>query len=142
TNSEGMFTKKLSEKPFLLIAKNGKQRGYLKVGDRHSNMLSECDVEGEEVQNGLRGYIYAERGVWRPGDSSYVSFVLRDYENKLPANHPHTLTSSNASGYEVSKISKSKGSNGHYGFSTATRFDSKAGIHTARVMLGPRGFAK
>ncbi|MFY9197489.1 MAG: hypothetical protein WAO25_08390, partial [Bacillota bacterium] len=31
------------------------------------------DVSGKEVQEGLKGYIYTERGVWRPGDSLYVS---------------------------------------------------------------------
>lgn len=142
TNSEGMVTKTLSEKPFLLIAKYGKQRGYLKVSDGHSNMLSEFDVEGEEVQNGLKGYIYTERGVWRPGDSIYVNFVLRDYENKLPLNHPVTFTLTDPSGYEAGKITKSKGINGHYDFRTATRFDAKTGMYTARVMVGSREFIK
>lgn len=142
TNAEGMYTKTLSEKPFLLIAKSGKQRGYLKVSDGHSNTLSEFDVEGEEVQNGLKGYIYAERGVWRPGDSIYVNFVLRDYEKKLPLNHPVTFTLTDPSGYETSKITKSQGINGHYDFRTATRSDGKTGIYTARVMVGSREFIK
>lgn len=142
TNAEGMFTKTLSEKPFLLIAKYGKQRGYLKVGDRHANMLSEFDVEGEEVQNGLKGYLYAERGVWRPGDSIYVNFVLRDYENKLPLNHPVTFTLTDPSGFETSKITRSKGVNGHYDFRTATHSDAKTGIYTARVLVGSREFTK
>lgn len=142
TNSEGMYTKTLSEKPFLLIAKYGKQRGYLKVGDGHSNLLSEFDVEGEEVQNGLKGYVYAERGVWRPGDSIYVNFVLRDYENKLPANHPVTFTLTDPSGYETAKITRSTGLNGHYDFRTATGYDAKTGIYTARVVVGSREFVK
>lgn len=142
TNSEGMYTKTLSEKPFLLIAKYGKQRGYLKVGDSHSNSLSEFDVEGEEVQNGLKGYIYAERGVWRPGDSIYVNFILRDYENKLPLNHPVNFTLTDPSGYEAAKITRSKGVNGHYDFRTATRTDARTGIYTATVTVGSREFVK
>jgi len=36
------------------------------------------DVGGETVQEGLKGFIYGDRGVWRPGDSLYLMFVLED----------------------------------------------------------------
>jgi uncharacterized protein YfaS (alpha-2-macroglobulin family) len=36
------------------------------------------DVGGSEVQRGLKGMIYGERGVWRPGDSLHIAFILED----------------------------------------------------------------
>jgi uncharacterized protein YfaS (alpha-2-macroglobulin family) len=44
-----------------------------------------------EAQKGLKGYIYGERGVWRPGDSLFLNFVLEDKSGRLPAGHPVTM---------------------------------------------------
>jgi alpha-2-macroglobulin len=88
TNAEGMCEVKLTKKPFLLIAKNGSQRGYLKLNDGASLSLSAFDVSGEQVQKGMKGFIYGERGVWRPGDSLFINFILEDKQKTLPHNHP------------------------------------------------------
>jgi uncharacterized protein YfaS (alpha-2-macroglobulin family) len=88
TDVNGMLDIKLSEKPFLMIAKLGKQRGYLKLLDGYTNSLSKFDVEGELVQKGIKGFIYGERGVWRPGDSLYLTFILENKLHKIPENHP------------------------------------------------------
>jgi uncharacterized protein YfaS (alpha-2-macroglobulin family) len=34
----------------------------------------------------LKGFIYGERGVWRPGDTLFLSFMLED-EKKVLASH-------------------------------------------------------
>jgi hypothetical protein len=39
------------------------------------------------VQSGLKGFIYGDRGVWRPGDP-YTTFILEDKLKTLPADHP------------------------------------------------------
>jgi uncharacterized protein YfaS (alpha-2-macroglobulin family) len=36
------------------------------------------------IERGLKGFLYGERGVWRPGDSLYLAFMLQDAQNKLP----------------------------------------------------------
>ena len=80
-----------ANKPFLLVAKQGSQRGYLKLDDGSSLSVSEADVEGGSVERGLKGFIYGERGVWRPGDSLYLAFILQDAEHRLPKDHPVVL---------------------------------------------------
>ena len=50
--------------------------------------LSRFDVSGEEVKNGIKGFIFFERGVWRPGDTMYLNFIVEDKEGKLPKDHP------------------------------------------------------
>lgn len=142
SNSEGMFTTPLKSKPFLLIARYGAQRGYLKVGDRHTKSLTEFDVRGETVDNGLKGYIYTERGVWRPGDSIFVNFVLRDYEQKLPDSHPVTFTLTDPQGQTITTLTKTGGLNGHYAFPCRTGTEAPTGIYTANVQVGSRTFTK
>ncbi|WP_341352735.1 hypothetical protein, partial [Pseudomonas viridiflava] len=91
TDGDGFARFDLKRQPFLLIAKKGSERGYLKLDDGSSLPLSRFDVGGDVVQSGIKGFIYGERGVWRPGDSLFVSFVLGDKLKKLPANYPVTM---------------------------------------------------
>src|SRR3546814_1155238 len=88
TDREGMARFEAGRKPFLLIARKGGQRGYLKLDDGSSLPLSRFDVGGGQVQKGLKGYLYDERGVWRPGDSLFMTFILEDKTERLPSNHP------------------------------------------------------
>ena len=55
SDAKGMGKVKLKRKPFLMIARKGKQRGYLKLGDGHTNSLSKFDIGGEVVQKGVKG---------------------------------------------------------------------------------------
>lgn len=56
TNAEGMCEAGFSKKPFLMVAKSGPQRGYLKLDDGSSLSVSAFDVSGEQVQKGIKGF--------------------------------------------------------------------------------------
>ncbi len=142
TDNTGFASLRLETKPFAVIAKHGNQRGYLRLRDGESLSMSKFDVEGETVQNGVKGFIYAERGVWRPGDSLYLSFMLEDKENLLPASHPVTMELLNPQGVSVQKIVRTKHVNGLYDFRTATRAEAPTGYYTAKVNVGNREFTK
>ncbi|GAB5416223.1 MAG: MG2 domain-containing protein [Crocinitomicaceae bacterium] len=142
TNSEGMFTTKLKRKPFLMISKSGKQRGYLKLADGHANSLSKFDISGENVQEGIKGFLYTERGVWRPGDSIYVNFMLQDKKNKLPDNHPVNFELKDPSGNTLYDISRNTHVNGIYSFRVATNANGKTGNYEAQVVVGNYTYTK
>ena len=101
SNSEGMSVTHLDQKPFVLIVEKDGKKGYLKLKDGESLSLSKFDVSGETVQHGIKGFIYTERGVWRPGDSVYVSFMLEDKADLLPASHPVSFQLINPKGIVV-----------------------------------------
>lgn len=142
TNSEGMIQVKLKEKPFLLVAKKGNQRGYLKLRDGNVNSLSKFDVDGETVQNGIKGFIYGERGVWRPGDSLYLSFILGDKNKHLPSNHPVKFELQDPSGQMVYQVTKTKNIQGTYDFRTKTDVNTATGTYTAIAQVGNQQFYK
>ena len=48
--------------------------GYLKLDDGSALSMSMFDVGGTETQDGLKGFMYGDRGVWRPGDSLFITF--------------------------------------------------------------------
>jgi hypothetical protein len=140
TGAEGKATMKVSEKPFVLVAKNGSQRGYLKLGDGDALSLSTFDVSGEAVPRGLKGFLYGERGVWRPGDSLYLTFLLEDKNKVLPASHPVVFELSNPQGQVVNRVVRSSSENGFYKFATATAPDAPTGNWSGRVKVGAIDF--
>lgn len=141
-NANGMLDLQLSRKPFLMLAKHGKQRGYLKLLDGDANSLSKFDVSGEVVQKGVKGFIYGERGVWRPGDSLFLTFIMEDKEKRLPKNHPVKFELQDPNGQVVYQTTKTQNVNGMYNFSTATGDDAMTGNYTAIAKVGNRVFTQ
>lgn len=142
TDVNGMCEMKLEEKPFVVIAKSGKQRGYLKLRDGEALSLSKFDVGGSYVQNGIKGFMYAERGVWRPGDSIYLAFMLEDKNHVIPADHPVNFTLYNPKNQIVDKKTLTKSVNGLYDFRTGTSAEALTGNYFASVTIGNRTFSK
>lgn len=142
TDGDGMASFDLKRKPFLLVAKNGDERGYLKLDDGNSLPLSRFDVGGDVVQNGIKGFIYGERGVWRPGDSVFLSFVLEDKLKKLPGGYPVTFELYNPQGQLVKRTINGKPLNGFYAFRTATESTAPTGNWLAKVKAGGAVFSK
>jgi uncharacterized protein YfaS (alpha-2-macroglobulin family) len=140
TDINGMLDVQLKRKPFLMLAKFGKQRGYLKLLDGYANSLSKFDIEGEVVQKGVKGFIYGERGVWRPGDSLYLNFIMEDKDKRLPPNHPVKFELLDPNGTVVYQTTKTKNVNGNYDFRTCTSSEAPTGNYTARATVGNRYF--
>ena len=142
SDSNGMATLEPSGTPFLLVADAGGQRGYLKINSGAALPVSHFDVGGETVDKGLKGTIYGERGVWRPGDPLLLTFVLRDRDRTLPANHPATLDLIDPRGRTVQTVVNTTPSDGFYRFDVRTAADAPTGDWTARVALGGVTFRK
>ncbi|MGD1846000.1 MAG: alpha-2-macroglobulin [Salibacteraceae bacterium] len=142
TDGDGRAVVALQSKPYLLVARKEKQRGYLRLDDGSALSVSKFDVSGQEVQRGLKGYLYGERGVWRPGDSLYLTFVLEDKEGVLPETHPVTLELVNPSGQTVQRLVRSNGLNGFYDFRTRTEVEAPTGYWTAKVQVGGASFSR
>ncbi|MCB9197402.1 MAG: hypothetical protein H6600_03015 [Flavobacteriales bacterium] len=142
SDANGMCEAKMDEKPYVVIAKFGKQRGYLKLRDGEALSVSKFDVGGSYVQNGIKGFLYAERGVWRPGDSIYLEFMLEDKNDVIPATHPVTFTLYNPKNQVVDKKTLTKSVNGLYDFRTGTSQEALTGNYFAQVSIGNRNFSK
>ena len=142
TDGDGLASFDLKRQPFLLVARNGSERGYLKLDDGGSLPLSRFDVGGDVVQHGVKGFIYGERGVWRPGDSIFVSFILEDKLKKLPANYPVTMEFYNPKGQLFKRMINAKPVNNFYTFKTSTENTAPTGNWLAKVKAGGATFTK
>lgn len=142
TDGDGFAKVDLTTKPFLLVAKHGTQRGYLKLLDGNSLSLSRFDISGQNLQKGIKGFIYGERGVWRPGDKIYLTFILEDANNLLPKEHPVSFDLLDSRGQLVKRIVSSDGLNGFYSFHAETSESSPTGTYSAVVKVGGSTFTK
>ena len=142
TDADGFVSMPLKRRPFVIVAKRDKERGYLKVNDGSSLSLSNFDVSGSTIQKGLKGYIYGERGVWRPGDTLHLTFLLEDKYKRLPEAHPVIFELYNPSNQLDKKIVKATGVDGFYNFSVPTSQEAPTGNWTAKVKLGGAEFSE
>ncbi|MCP4404282.1 MAG: hypothetical protein GY801_44115 [bacterium] len=142
TKKDGTAMLHVERKPFLVMAKLGGQTGFLKLDDGSALPLSHFDVGGQTVKKGLKGFLYGERGVWRPGDKIYLSFLLWDQQRTLPKDHPVIFELRNPKGQVVKVIKKKESLNGFYSFHTQSEPDAPTGDWTARVRVGGVSFEK
>jgi uncharacterized protein YfaS (alpha-2-macroglobulin family) len=128
--------------PFAVVTEAGKQKTYVRVVDGEELSTSRFDVGGKQMKKGLKGYIYGERGVWRPGDTLHITFVLEDRERRIPSGHPVALEVYNPQGQFYLKQVSTQGVNGFYTFDVPTRTDDPTGVWNAYVKIGGASFHK
>ncbi|MDR2130522.1 MAG: alpha-2-macroglobulin [Odoribacteraceae bacterium] len=142
TNADGMAVVKLNEKVFTVVALKGNDKAFLKMNDNISLSYSNFDVGGEVVQQGLKGFIYGERDVWRPGNDIYLSFMLEDKERMIPVGHPVIAELYDPSGNVVQTKRELRNEHGLYCFPFKTDKDAVTGYWRAVVKVGGATFSK
>ncbi len=143
TDREGAWRvsrSELPESPYLLVANRGDQRGFLRLDDSGSLSLSDFDVSGVSVDDGIKGFMYAERGVWRPGDSLFVNLMVEAGPEVLPDDHPVTFELIDPLG-RVAERRVVRPVNRHYSFPTRTPSDARTGRWMAVARLGGNTFS-
>ena len=130
------------QQPFIITAERNQQRSILKVSGGESLSLARFDVSGERTQEGMKGFIYTERGVWRPGDTLFVGFMLQDSEKRLPANHPVQLEIIDARGKTAFKTTQLLNQHAHLSWAVPTADEANTGAWQARVRIGNITFNK
>lgn len=142
TNGDGFAEITPKGVPFIVVAEADKQNAYVRVVDGEEQSVSRFDVGGKEIQKGLEGFIYGERGVWRPGDTLHISFILEDREKRIPDKHPVALEIYNPRGQFYTKMISTQGLNGFYTFHVATQQDDPTGLWNAYIKVGGTSFHK
>ena len=142
TNGDGFVEITPKGVPFIIVAESEKQKAYVRVVDGEEQSVSRFDVGGKDIQKGLKGFIYGERGVWRPGDTLYISFILEDREKRIPDKHPVALEIYNPRGQFYTKMISTQGMNGFYTFDVPTQATDPTGLWNAYIKVGGTIFHK
>ena len=142
TNSDGTVIFPDAEKSYIITASVNKQMSYLRIASGTSLSVSHFEIGGEKAENGVKGFIYGERGVWRPGDNLYLTFILQDLEKKLPANIPVIFELTDPLGKLVESRMLDESLNGFYPITTKTNPEAVTGQWTASVKIGGKTWTK
>lgn len=142
TDGDGLAKINANKYASFAIVSKDKSKTYIKLADGNSLSLSKFDVSGNQLQRGLKGYIYGERGVWRPGDSLFLTFMLNDTDNKLPKGHPVKMEVLDPQGKMIYKNVTPNHVNNFYSFKVPTSVEDKTGSYSAKVSVGGAHFYK
>lgn len=118
------------------------QTSYLKIGEGAGLSVSHFETGGVKTSGGVKGFIYGERGVWRPGDLLYLTFVLQDLQKTLPQDIPVSFKLVDPLGRIAESRMLTHSVNGFYPIETKTAPNAVTGLWHARVQIGAREWAQ
>ena len=142
TDSKGMLHLNLSNRAYFVKVKKDKFTTYVKLDDVAPQSVSKYDVDGMRLQKGLNGFIYTERGVWRPGDSIYVGFILNDFAQKNPEKLPIKLRFTDPYGKVIAERMQTSNPTNQYVFGLKTNADAPTGNWSVAISAGAAKFSK
>jgi uncharacterized protein YfaS (alpha-2-macroglobulin family) len=144
TDANGVASIRTNKLPFVVIGeKNGKQ-AYLKLSESASLQLSRFKVDGVSPKKGLKGFIYGERDVWRPGDSLMLNFIVESTPAQAAeiASIPVKAELIDARGKIYSTTFAKKQSGPVYSIPLVTDPEAETGNWMVRVKIGGATFTK
>ena len=142
TASGGRFSFKTADRPKTAVVSSGSDRSYLNMDGATAISLSNFDVAGSAVSGGQKGFIFGERGVWRPGDDIHITFISMLESGVLPDNHPATAVLKNPQGQTMSTLVSTEGHSGMYSFCFSTDASAPTGNWEVEITSGGETFSK
>jgi alpha-2-macroglobulin len=142
TANDGTVSLELEKYAYFAIVSKDNQSTYVKLDEGYSLSVSNFDVSGEKLQKGLKGYMYGERGVWRPGDTLFLGFMLNDAASKLEKSHPIKFKLNDPEGKLMFQSVQKYNDANHYKFVVATRDNHPTGNWEAIISVGGAQFYK
>lgn len=142
TSSDGVVQLQSDALPRYIVAKHNNTVGYVSLQDYRANSLTDFPITGKNNKTGIDGYIYGERGVWRPGDSLHLTFVLEDKAMSLPIDHPVVFSLYDPKGTRQHREVSTHHVGHMYAFVVPTESNATTGNWKAEVEVGDQLFTK
>ncbi len=142
TGKDGAVILTPGAEPYFMAAVYKGQTSWLRIDAGTSLSVSHFKVDGVKAEKGIKGFIYGERGVWRPGDDIHLVFLLQDLEKKLPSGFPVTFELEDPMGRIARTGTYTESLDGFYRIDTATQTGDPTGKWTARVRAGGQAWTE
>ncbi|MGF7161689.1 hypothetical protein FHS85_003330 [Rhodoligotrophos appendicifer] len=99
--------------PALVIATAESDSGFIDL-TKPAFDLSDRGVAGRQAPGAIDSFLYTERGIYRPGETVYISALLRDAKGFASTGLPLTIVTERPDGVEFSRSTvEDKGLGGH-----------------------------
>ena len=99
--------------------------------------LSDRGIAGRDDPGAVDGFVFAERGAYRPGETVHLTALLRSGSGEALAGLPLTLKLERPDGIEVTRTTQTDRGAGGYGADFALAPDSMTGQWTVSALLDP-----
>lgn len=103
--------------------------------------LSDRGVSGRPAANGLDAFVYAERGVYRTGETVHVTALLRDPQGVAAAGVPLTMVMERPDGVEYRRMVVADQGLGGRALSVPLVSSAPTGTWRVRAYVDPKGSA-
>jgi alpha-2-macroglobulin len=132
------------EEAYFVVAEDNKtnQKNYLRINNYNSLDLANFEISGTFSQTGTTAFLFNERGVYRPGDSIYLSVIFREIADEVPEGHPVVLEFFNPRLQLVYREVQGKNENAFHVFRFKTDIEDITGTYMARITTGGQQFDK
>ena len=100
--------------------------------------LTDRGVGGRPAPNGLDAFIYAERGVYRSGETAYLTALLRDAQGAAALGVPLTLVVERPDGVEFRRAAVADQGLGGHGLALALPASAPTGTWHVRAFTDPK----
>lgn len=141
-DDQGRAMIEVTRKPFALKAEAGDHTSWLRLGRGEALSVAHFDTQGVALEDGLKGFVYGERGVWRPGDPMHLTLVVHDETGRLPDDHPAHVALIDPYGQRVDQRVVPGGVDGFYDVSMTTAADAPTGTWSLVAKVGGATFRR
>jgi len=147
TQANGVAQLKAGKRPApLLVVATGKEgSAYLSLSNTaaldYSAFADQLQGGGVDDGSPLKGFLYTERGTYRPGDTLHVGFILQGAD-KSPLTAPVVLEVRNSKGTEIYHRAKAETLGQHYRWNVPTEPTAPTGGYSLYVRAGDKSFYK
>ena len=93
------------------------------------------DTKGREAKTAVDGYIYADRGIYRPGETAHLVAMVRDQKGRALKDRKGTLVIKRPSGVEFAKYAFAGADNGVVARDVMLPASAPRGRWTAALMI-------
>jgi hypothetical protein len=123
--------------PAMVIATGGGDYAFLSLKTSAFD-LSDRGVAGRTVPSGLDAFVYTERGVYRSGETVYVTAVVRDASGVAAMNVPLTLVVERPDGLEYRRVTVADQGIGGRSLSVPIASTASTGTWRVRAYTDPK----
>lgn len=119
--------------PYFLVARREDDFSFLFFQRTEKNAY-QFPIGGDPFQRtGLEAFLTPERGVYRPGETAFLTTVVRTADRQLPPDVPVQLVVTDPRGTEYARTDARLNANGMYVFNVAFPLDALTGAYDVRL---------
>ncbi|MGD9591596.1 MAG: alpha-2-macroglobulin, partial [Candidatus Berkiella sp.] len=122
---------------YITAAHLGKEFTALNLRNEAFN-LSDRGDEGKLANNDIEGFIFTERGIYRPGETVHLFSLLRDHQGVALKEHPLTLKVFRPDGVIAAQTLLQDKGNGAYLYDYPIHGTALTGLWTVAIYLDPK----